>query len=183
MGEVLVLNADVQPYRWNPLSVVSWKWGIKSYYLGKIDVLEWYAHECRSPSTRIKIPSVVILHEYHRARLRVNFTKRNIFIRDLHRCQYCGKAFPVIELTCDHVLPRSHGGQNSWENIVTCCRGCNRRKGQRTDIRPLREPRELDYWEMVHAVKQMQITVPDPRWQQYLQWPGELVQVRHPRFL
>lgn len=47
MGEVLVLNADVQPYRWNPLSVVSWKWGIKSYYLGKIDVLEWYAHECR----------------------------------------------------------------------------------------------------------------------------------------
>ena len=112
-------------------------------------MLEWYAHECRSPSTRIKIPSVVILHEYHRARLRVNFTKRNIFIRDLHRCQYCGKAFPVIELTCDHVLPRSHGGQNSWENIVTCCRGCNRRKGQRTDIRPLREPRELDYWEMV----------------------------------
>ena len=102
---------------------------------------------------------------------------------DLHRCQYCGKGFPVIELTCDHVLPRSHGGQNSWENIVTCCRGCNRRKGQRTDIRPLREPRELDYWEMVHAVKQMQITVPDPRWQHYLQWPGELVQIRHPHFL
>ena len=86
---------------------------------------------------RIKIPSVVILHEYHEwARLRVNFTKRNIFIRDLHRCQYCGKAFPVIELTCDHVLASKPWGTEFLGEHRTCCRGCNRRKGQRTDIRP-----------------------------------------------
>ena len=145
MGEVLVLNADVQPYRWNPLSVVSWKWGIKSYYLGKIDVLEWYAHECRSPSTRIKIPSVVILQEYHRARLRVNFTKRNIFIRDLHRCQYCGKNLPNKELNMDHVIPRDRGGGTSWENVVISCIRCNSKKSNRlpkeAGMRLLKEPK------------------------------------------
>jgi 5-methylcytosine-specific restriction endonuclease McrA len=182
MGEVLVLNADVQPYRWNPLSVVSWKWGVKSYFLNKVDVLEWYDYECRSPSTSIRIPSVVILHEYHRARNRVNFTKRNVFIRDRHECQYCGKRFPLGELTCDHVMPRCRGGKTTWENIVTCCRNCNRKKGQRTDIKPLHEPCEMDYWDMVRAVKQMRITVPDLRWQNYLRWPDELVQVRLPHF-
>ena len=182
MGEVLVLNGDVQPYRWNPISAVNWKWAIKAYFLEKIDVLAWYEQECRSPSMSMKIPSIVILRTYHQSHQRVNFTKRNVFLRDRYRCQYCSKSVPLSELTCDHVIPRSKGGMTNWKNVVTCCKTCNRNKGHRTDIQPLHFPKEMNYWEMVKAVKDMKITIPDIRWQTYLQWPNELVRILDPKF-
>ncbi|MFZ9098645.1 MAG: HNH endonuclease, partial [Burkholderiaceae bacterium] len=60
------------------------------------------------------------------------FIRRNIFARDGSRCQYCGKRFPTSELSIDHVVPRSQGGKTTWTNVVTACRGCNHRKGNRT---------------------------------------------------
>jgi 5-methylcytosine-specific restriction endonuclease McrA len=62
----------------------------------------------------------------------VPFSRANIYARDDHRCQYCAESFPTAELTFDHVVPVAQGGRKDWENIVTCCIPCNRRKGGRT---------------------------------------------------
>ncbi len=60
------------------------------------------------------------------------FNRRNLFARDGNLCQYCGNTFPTSELSLDHVMPRSRGGEASWENIVCACVECNVRKGGRT---------------------------------------------------
>jgi 5-methylcytosine-specific restriction endonuclease McrA len=61
----------------------------------------------------------------------VKFNRRNIFARDESRCQYCGKKFPMPELSLDHVIPRSRGGRTTWDNVVCSCTRCNARKGGR----------------------------------------------------
>lgn len=81
----------------------------------------------------IQVPRVIRLLNYDRVpKSPVKFSRRNIFLRDENRCQYCEKKFSVPHLSLDHVLPRSQGGETSWENIVCACRKCNVRKGGRT---------------------------------------------------
>lgn len=81
----------------------------------------------------LRVPRVIHLHRYDRTpRVTVRLTRRNLMFRDAHQCQYCGKQPPLRELNIDHVLPRSRGGADSWENLVTACRVCNLRKGWRT---------------------------------------------------
>ena len=58
-------------------------------------------------------------------------TNRALFRRDANLCMYCGKDFPDVDLTRDHVLPRSRGGGDHWENVVAACRRCNHHKGNR----------------------------------------------------
>jgi 5-methylcytosine-specific restriction endonuclease McrA len=59
-------------------------------------------------------------------------TNRTLFQRDHNLCMYCGRQFPIHELTRDHVMPASRGGLSIWENCVTACRSCNQRKDDRT---------------------------------------------------
>src|SRR5580692_7569295 len=81
----------------------------------------------------LRVPRVVHLLRYDRTpRVTVRLTRRNLMFRDAHQCQYCGKRPPLRELNIDHVLPRSRGGADSWENLVTACRVCNLRKGWKT---------------------------------------------------
>jgi 5-methylcytosine-specific restriction endonuclease McrA len=87
----------------------------------------------RTASTQIQVPRVIRLLDYEKIpRHTVKFNRRNIFARDNNQCQYCGKRFSTSELSLDHVIPRSQGGQSSWENIVCACINCNVRKGGRT---------------------------------------------------
>lgn len=87
----------------------------------------------RTASSQIQVPRVIRLLEYEKMpKQTVKFNRRNIFARDNNQCQYCGKRFATAELSLDHVLPRSQGGQSSWENIVCACVSCNVRKGGRT---------------------------------------------------
>jgi len=81
----------------------------------------------------IHLPSVIRLNVYKHVPVRLQVTtRRNILLRDAYRCQYCGQEFHGSELTLDHVIPRSQGGKNSWENLVACCRKDNHRKADRT---------------------------------------------------
>jgi len=81
----------------------------------------------------IQVPRIIRLTAYNRVPSRtIRFNRRNIFLRDDHRCQYCGKRFALKRLSLDHVLPRSRGGGDSWENLVCACVTCNVRKGGRT---------------------------------------------------
>lgn len=81
----------------------------------------------------LRVPRVVHLHRYDRTpKVTVRLTRRNLMFRDSHQCQYCGKQPPLRDLNIDHVLPRSRGGLDTWENLVTACRVCNLRKGWKT---------------------------------------------------
>ena len=87
----------------------------------------------RAVNFEIQVPRVVRLLYYDRLpKQTIRFNRRNIFARDTNRCQYCGKKFPTSELSLDHVVPRSRGGETSWENVVCSCVKCNVRKGGRT---------------------------------------------------
>jgi len=81
----------------------------------------------------IAVPRIIRLLFYDRLpRNEVKFNRRNIFARDKNRCQYCGKRYATSELSLDHIIPRSMGGQSVWENIVCACTKCNVKKGGRT---------------------------------------------------
>ena len=81
----------------------------------------------------IAVPRVVRLLGYDRLPTQVvKLNRRNLFARDRNQCQYCGHSYPTSELSLDHVVPRTLGGGDSWENLVAACVRCNARKGGRT---------------------------------------------------
>ncbi len=87
----------------------------------------------RGVGFQLRAPRVIRLMECDRGpRQGLRFNRRNVFARDGNRCQYCGRNYPTSELSLDHVMPRSRGGDTSWENIVCACVACNVRKGGRT---------------------------------------------------
>lgn len=97
---------------------------------------------------RLAAPTVVRLTRFDRHRkVRVALNRRNIYHRDGNVCQYCGRKFPTSELSLDHIVPRSRGGVDSWENLVCACTNCNSRKADKTakqaGLRLIREPRAL----------------------------------------
>lgn len=80
----------------------------------------------------ITLPSVIRLRTYKHIPIRMQIVSRkNIYIRDGHKCCYCGQTFKGDVLTLDHVIPRSRGGKSDWSNLVTCCRADNHRKADR----------------------------------------------------
>ncbi len=93
----------------------------------------------------IEVPRVVRLYLFDKVpRQVVRFNRRNLLARDNHQCQFCGRFYGNSHLSLDHVLPRSRGGQTTWENVVCSCLRCNGRKGNRTpgeaNMRLLRDP-------------------------------------------
>ena len=87
----------------------------------------------RSINRSIRIPDVIILTKYDKLHAReMVFNRRNLFLRDENVCQYCGNRCKTMDLSIDHVIPRSRGGQNTWLNCVTACLPCNVRKANRT---------------------------------------------------
>ena len=87
----------------------------------------------RAVNFSVQVPRIIRLVRYDRMpRNAVKFNRRNVFLRDDHMCQYCGKSFGHSGLSLDHVMPRSRGGETSWENIVAACLKCNVKKGGRT---------------------------------------------------
>lgn len=125
-GHVLVLNQD---YR--ALSVCSVERAVVLLFLRKVELV--HAREDRKlHSARMQHPwpSIVRLKVYvHVPYKRIMLSRKNVLRRDRHRCQYCRSH---DRLTIDHVLPKSRGGKDTWENLVAACVPCNNRKGNRT---------------------------------------------------
>ncbi len=87
----------------------------------------------RTYNSEIQVPRVIRLLGYDKLpKQTVKFNRRNIFARDNNLCQYCGRKYPTTELSLDHVIPRSQGGQSTWDNVVCACVKCNVKKGGRT---------------------------------------------------
>ena len=99
----------------------------------------------RTPSQSIIIPEVILLSAFNGfVRHEIRFSRTNIFTRDKHQCQYCGALPEKSDLTLDHIIPRSRGGVDSWENLVLACARCNVKKSNRTpeeaNMRLLKQP-------------------------------------------
>ncbi len=87
----------------------------------------------RAVNFEIQVPRVIRLLSYDRLpKQSLHLNRRNVLARDGHLCQYCGRHYPIHQLSLDHVIPRSRGGMTTWENIVCACLTCNVRKGGRT---------------------------------------------------
>lgn len=124
--KTLVLNAGFEP-----MSVVSFKRAVVLVLTGRADVIvEDRTAMIRSASTAMHHPSVIVLNRYIRppSRKVLPLSRRGVLRRDDFTCAYCRSRATTV----DHVLPRSRGGGNSWENLVACCLECNARKGSRT---------------------------------------------------
>ncbi len=122
-GTVLVLNQNYEP-----LNICNVRRAIVLVIDGKAEVLEEYNLALRSACAEFASPSVIrLVYMIKRPRPKVKLTRKEIFIRDDHTCQYCGKR--TGDLTLDHIHPRSKGGQHTWLNLVSACRFCNHRKG------------------------------------------------------
>jgi 5-methylcytosine-specific restriction endonuclease McrA len=160
---VLVLNASYEP-----IAICQARRALTLLVKGKAaveeshDVFVW---------RNVQMPTVIRLSRYHKVPQRRHIvTRQNIFSRDLNACQYCGLTFPGVRLTLDHVLPRSRGGRDAWENLVTCCHSCNHRKADRTPeevgMALLRMPRAVN----VHMARNLMRTRGEdfPSWHKYL---------------
>lgn len=125
MRNVLVLNASYEP-----LSIVSFRRATCLVLDDKAEIIEHDGGVLRSPSLTVPVPSVVRLRYMVRVarRRQAVLSRRAVFARDDHTCQYCGGPADSI----DHVLPRSRGGGHDWENLVAACRRCNLAKRDRT---------------------------------------------------
>ena len=130
-GRVLLLNQTYEP-----LGTVSVARAVIMTFKDSVFVEEWDAHRVlRSARAEFAVPSVIRRRTYiniRRRREASNMKRLRIYMRDKFRCQYCGDKKGVAELTLDHILPRSRGGDNSPVNVVTACITCNNRKSNRT---------------------------------------------------
>jgi 5-methylcytosine-specific restriction endonuclease McrA len=122
----LVLNADYRPLSYYPLSLWCWQDALKAVVQERVNIVSEYDRVVRSPSMEFRLPSVISLKTYVKPSRHPAFTRFNVFLRDKFQCQYCGSP---EDLTFDHVIPRSKGGQTTWDNVVAACASCNLAKG------------------------------------------------------
>ena len=162
MRRVLVLNASYEP-----LSVVTTRRAVVLVLKDKAVIVTARGESWRSERTEVEVPSVVRLTSYVKVPMHrvVPVTRRAVFGRDGNRCQYCEAPAESI----DHVLPRSRGGQHTWDNVVACCRRCNVHKGDRlpseAGLRLRRQPRPPHRYGWIFASAGYAM---DPDWRPYL---------------
>jgi 5-methylcytosine-specific restriction endonuclease McrA len=163
MARVLVLNASYEP-----LSVVTTRRAVVLVLSERATVVVPKDEMWNSEKTTLQVPSIVRLTRFVKVPYRraVPVTRRAVFGRDGHRCQYCGDTAESI----DHVVPRSKGGDHSWENVVACCRNCNIRKGDRslreTGFSLKKKPAPPRRYAWIYASAGYQL---DPDWRPYLE--------------
>ncbi len=124
--KVLILNQD-----FSAIAICSVYKAFLLVYLEKAEMVsKSEIGSLRTVTTTYPIPSVIRLQRYvHVPYHGIALSRHNIMRRDNYTCQYCGN---VKNLTLDHLMPRSRGGQTNWLNLVTACSRCNTRKGDRT---------------------------------------------------
>lgn len=129
MMETLVLDVSYQP-----IDRIPWQRAFILLFSNKVEIVEEYEdRKVRSATREWKIPSVIRFLKYVFNRKRaIKFSRENVYTRDKGKCQYCGCNVKRMEITYDHVIPRSAGGKTQWENVVICCFSCNQKKKNRT---------------------------------------------------
>jgi len=125
----------------------------------------------RSVSSSYPAPSVIrLIHYVHIPFRKKLASKNNILIRDRFSCQYCGKPLKSQEVTLDHIVPKSRGGESNWENLAACCPSCNVQKGSRlpeeAGLTLLKDPRKGSTYHFIHLLRHYGSV--DEKWKKYL---------------
>lgn len=194
----LVLNADFRPLSYYPLSLWSWQDAVKAVCSDKVSVLSTYEQVVHSTNLELLLPSVIALKGFVAAQKAPAFTRFNVFLRDRFSCQYCGQSsgqsgdqsggqsggqtydqrLPALQLTFDHVIPRSRGGRTSWGNVVAACSACNLRKGCRLPAECHMLPRRAPAVPSPHQLQENGRAFPPnylhSSWRDFLYWDTEL---------
>jgi len=157
MKRALLLNSTYEP-----LNFISDVRAITLLLKGRAEVVtvsdspsEW-DEAFVTPSTRIPVPATLrLLTRVNRKRTPLRFKKRILFNRDNWQCQYCFTELVYHNITIEHILPVSRGGETSYRNCVAACRPCNRRKANQTPEeanmrlrRPPTDPSPLHFWDV-----------------------------------
>jgi hypothetical protein len=172
-SKCLLLNADYVPLR-----IISWQraivWSIRYENNNNygIEIISYYndKHIQGAGNKQYPVPAVAkTLRYFNLYNRKINFSRNNLFIRDNYTCQYCGVQFCSSQLTYDHIIPKcrfdheKRKQSTNWQNIVTACRPCNHKKGNRT-------PKEAGMTLIGNPIQ--------PNYSvQYLPWFGELTTI------
>ena len=129
---------------WRPIEIIDSFKGFNMCYTGRANLVIRYPNDI--------FPAVIVLKSYVRKRFGTYACNRkNVVWRDKNICQYCGSRFKFVDLTMDHVTPKSRGGDKTWTNIVTSCKRCNNIKGNQTPMEAnmplIKEPR-IPHWDV-----------------------------------
>jgi len=135
-AKILRLNMAGQPIEW-----IDWQTAVCLYArelvawsLGEVIHTVYGGHSrLNGEQSMMELPSIVACGGEKLAQPRTNYPLSNpaLFARDNFLCLYCARPHPQSELTRDHIVPISRGGQDRWENVVSACRRCNQCKGNR----------------------------------------------------
>lgn len=124
-----VLNASYEP-----LAIVSSRRGLILVFEDKATITEEHpTYTVRSAHDIWPAPTQIVLKQFVKSRsthkIKAILTQRNLFLRDGHTCQYCGRHRSQLKssefLTRDHIVPQSKGGKDVWDNVTTACSKCN----------------------------------------------------------
>jgi len=178
----LVLNSD-----YSPIGIIHWKkamvWAFRytKKNFDRIEIIEYHSNDyIIGTNDLLEIPAVIKTTKYFKIfNSTVNFSRKNVFIRDNFVCQYCNQKFPINKLTYDHVIPKSKWRHNhtptSWTNIVTSCLFCNLKKGNKTPSQanmPLKKNPEIPkktwkYLPLAYQLHTIGSAIPE-EWQTYI---------------
>jgi 5-methylcytosine-specific restriction endonuclease McrA len=163
---VLVLNASYEP-----VNICAARRAIVLVLKGVASPEEISTHTLHASRSAYPVPSVIRLLEYRRIPHQTRaLSRKNIMMRDRYTCQYCHRTGSASDLTLDHVIPRSRGGETNWENLVACCHQCNNRKGNRTPeeagFKLLRPPRPFSLHTSRHLMRLLAKS--EDQWRKYL---------------
>lgn len=161
MKRALLLNTDFSPIRFisDEDAIVMFYKGTAEIVTGASGELSLWAESFRSPSTTIRVPATLRLIKRVNKRWRLpKFRKKVLFNRDSWSCQYCNKIVDREGATIEHIFPSSRGGETSWQNCVTACKSCNKRKANRTPdeagmklLKQPIQPTALHFWDAMRS--------------------------------
>ena len=160
---VLVINQALEP-----VSICALRRALTLLVKDSATVQEGFEYDIYPGIPR---PRVIRLKRYRYIPIRVQtLSRKNILLRDRHRCSYCDKPFHPSVLTLDHVIPKSKGGRDTWDNLVACCDFCNKKKGDKSleesGMTLLRKPRPATVHTSRHILRNL--GAEDPAWRKYL---------------
>jgi len=160
-GHAHSLDTDFMSYDWD-----NW-----IEYSNKPTFDETYYNYVNSVNLKVAVPDILVLTKFNRLNRReIKFSRENILSRDGHKCAYCGKKFKKEFLTVDHIVPRSRGGKNGWQNCICACKTCNHTKKdltpQEAGMPLLFQPTEPKWSDSFHKIsKNPNIR---PNWMKFL---------------
>ena len=135
---------------YKPLEIIDSCNALSMVWRGKARMIESYNSTINTTHEEWPEPSVIVLNRFVDYKFfQVGCTRSNIYDRDKYTCQYCKQTYSTNKLTLDHVIPKSKGGPKSWNNLVTCCKKCNQKKGNLLPIEsgmiPYKKPTKPRY--------------------------------------